>query len=91
MIASVELTCILSIMEEKDFRIYTTLDGVSSVFERELVSLIKGLDYAEMIVIILEIEFFNSKVVLNVDVGSIILDIERFDDGKESGKEIRKI
>ncbi|XP_029331034.1 neurobeachin isoform X6 [Mus caroli] len=91
MTASVELTCTSSIMEEKDFRIHTTSDGVSSVSERELASSTKGLDYAEMTATTLETESSNSKTVPNVDAGSIISDTERSDDGKESGKEIRKI
>ncbi|XP_006501582.1 neurobeachin isoform X6 [Mus musculus] len=91
MTASVELTCTSSIMEEKDFRIHTTSDGVSSVSERELASSTKGLDYAEMTATTLETESSNSKAVPNVDAGSIISDTERSDDGKESGKEIRKI
>lgn len=91
MTASVELTCTSSIMEEKDFRIHTTSDGVSSVSERELASSTKGLDYAEMTATTLETESSNSKTVPNIDGGSIISDTERSDDGKESGKEIRKI
>lgn len=91
MTASVELTCTSSIMEEKDFRIHTTSDGVSSVSERELASSTKGLDYAEMTATTLETESSNSKTVPNIDAGSIISDTERSDDGKESGKEIRKI
>ncbi|XP_055452736.1 neurobeachin [Psammomys obesus] len=91
MTASVDLTCTSSIMEEKDFRIHTTSDGVSSVSERELASSTKGLDYAEMTATTLETESSNSKIVPNIDAGSIISDTERSDDGKESGKEIRKI
>uniref|UniRef100_A0A8C6IJC6 Neurobeachin n=1 Tax=Mus spicilegus TaxID=10103 RepID=A0A8C6IJC6_MUSSI len=63
MTASVELTCTSSIMEEKDFRIHTTSDGVSSVSERELASSTKGLDYAEMTATTLETESSNSKAV----------------------------
>ncbi|XP_051013133.1 neurobeachin isoform X4 [Acomys russatus] len=91
MTASVDLTCTSSIMEEKDFRVHTTSDGVSSVSERELASSTKGLDYAEMTATTLETESSNSKIVPNIDAGSIISDTERSDDGKESGKEIRKI
>ncbi|XP_029393348.1 neurobeachin isoform X6 [Mus pahari] len=91
MTASVELTCTSSIMEEKDFRIHTTSDGVSSVSERESAPSAKGLDYAEMTATALETESSNSKTVPNIDAGSIISDTERSDDGKESGKEIRKI
>nr|XP_048280535.1 neurobeachin isoform X1 [Myodes glareolus] len=91
MTASVDLTCTSSIIEEKDFRIHTTSDGVSSVSERDLTSSVKGLDYAEMTTTTLETESSNSKSVPNIDAGSIISDTERSDDGKESGKEIRKI
>ncbi|GAB1287537.1 Neurobeachin [Apodemus speciosus] len=91
MTASVELTCTSSIMEEKDFRIHTTSEGVGSVSDRELASSAKGLDYAEMTATTLETESSNSKTVPNIDAGSIISDTERSDDGKESGKEIRKI
>ncbi|XP_028737982.1 neurobeachin isoform X5 [Peromyscus leucopus] len=91
MTASVDLTCTSSIIEEKDFRIHTTSDGVSSVSERDLASSVKGLDYAEMTATTLETESSNSKIVPNIDAGSIISDTERSDDGKESGKEIRKI
>lgn len=91
MTASVELTCTSSIMEEKDFRIHTTSEGVGSVPDRELAPSAKGLDYAEMTATTLETESSNSKTVPNIDAGSIISDTERSDDGKESGKEIRKI
>lgn len=91
MTASVDLTCTSSVIEEKDFRIHTTSDGVSSVSERDLASSVKGLDYAEMTATTLETESSNSKIVPNIDAGSIISDTERSDDGKESGKEIRKI
>ncbi|XP_075806953.1 neurobeachin isoform X1 [Microtus pennsylvanicus] len=91
MTANVDLTCTSSIIEEKDFRIHTTSDGVSSVSERDLASSVKGLDYAEMTATTLETESSNSKIVPNIDAGSIISDTERSDDGKESGKEIRKI
>ncbi|XP_057613219.1 neurobeachin isoform X2 [Chionomys nivalis] len=91
MTTSVDLTCTSSIIEEKDFRIHTTSDGVSSVSERDLASSVKGLDYAEMTATTLETESSNSKTVPNIDAGSIISDTERSDDGKESGKEIRKI
>uniref|UniRef100_A0A8C6N5E7 BEACH-type PH domain-containing protein n=1 Tax=Mus spicilegus TaxID=10103 RepID=A0A8C6N5E7_MUSSI len=69
MTASVELTCTSSIMEEKDFRIHTTSDGVSSVSERELASSTKGLDYAEMTATTLETESSNSKAVPNAVQG----------------------
>uniref|UniRef100_A0A8C6RN90 Neurobeachin n=1 Tax=Nannospalax galili TaxID=1026970 RepID=A0A8C6RN90_NANGA len=91
MTASVDLTCTSSIMEEKEFKIHTTSDGMSSVSERDLASSAKGLEYAEMTATTLETESSGSKTVPNIDAGSIISDTERSDDGKESGKEIRKI
>lgn len=65
--------------------------GMSSISDRDLASSSKGLEYAEMTATTLETESSGSKIVPNVDAGSIISDTERSDDGKESGKEIRKI
>uniref|UniRef100_A0A7M4ECG9 Neurobeachin n=1 Tax=Crocodylus porosus TaxID=8502 RepID=A0A7M4ECG9_CROPO len=90
MTGSVDITCTSSIIEEKEFKIHTTSDGMSSISERELTSC-KGLEYAEMTATTLETESSGSKSVPNVDAGSIISDTERSDDGKEAGKEIRKI
>ncbi|XP_059572112.1 neurobeachin isoform X1 [Alligator mississippiensis] len=90
MTGSVDITCTSSIIEEKEFKIHTTSDGMSSISERELTSC-KGLEYAEMTATTLETESSGSKNVPNVDAGSIISDTERSDDGKEAGKEIRKI
>uniref|UniRef100_A0A5F8GPV6 Neurobeachin n=1 Tax=Monodelphis domestica TaxID=13616 RepID=A0A5F8GPV6_MONDO len=91
MTSSVDLTCTSNIIEEKEFKIHTTSDGMSSISERELVSSTKGLEYAEMTATTLETESSGNKVVPNIDAGSIISDTERSDDGKEAGKEIRKI
>ena len=91
MTGSVDLTCTSSIIEEKEFKIHTTSDGMSSISDRDLASSSKGLEYAEMTATTLEMESSGSKIVPNVDAGSIISDTERSDDGKESGKEIRKI
>ncbi|ELK23481.1 Neurobeachin [Myotis davidii] len=88
MTGSVDLTC-ASIIEEKEFKIHTTSDGMSSISERDLSS--KGLEYAEMTATTLETESSGSKIVPSIDAGSIVSDTERSDDGKESGKEIRKI
>ncbi|XP_037656516.1 neurobeachin isoform X3 [Choloepus didactylus] len=89
--ASVDLTCTSSILEEKEFKIHTAADGMSSISERDLAPPSKGLEYAEMTATTLETESSGSKMVPNIDAGSIISDTERSDDGKESGKEIRKI
>uniref|UniRef100_A0A452VHL1 Neurobeachin n=1 Tax=Ursus maritimus TaxID=29073 RepID=A0A452VHL1_URSMA len=91
MTGSVDLSCTSSIIEEKEFKIHTTADGMSSISERDLASSSKGLEYAEMTATTLETESSGSKIVPNIDAGSIISDTERSDDGKESGKEIRKI
>ncbi|XP_046520568.1 neurobeachin isoform X7 [Equus quagga] len=91
MTSSVDLTCTSSIIEEKEFKIHTTSDGMSSISERDLPSSSKGLEYAEMTATALETESSGSKIVPNIDAGSIISDTERSDDGKEPGKEIRKI
>ncbi|XP_075276476.1 neurobeachin isoform X2 [Opisthocomus hoazin] len=91
MTGSVDITCSSSIMEDKEFKIHTTSDGMSSISERELASSSKGLEYAEMTATTLETESSGSKTVPSVDAGSIISDTERSDDGKEAGKEIRKI
>ncbi|XP_073197945.1 neurobeachin isoform X4 [Lepidochelys kempii] len=91
MTGSVDMTCTSSIIEDKEFKIHTTSDGMSSLSERELASSSKGLEYAEMTATTLETESSGSKSLPNVDAGSIISDTERSDDGKEAGKEIRKI
>ncbi|NXG64528.1 NBEA protein, partial [Hemiprocne comata] len=91
MTSSVDITCSSSIIEDKEFKIHTTSDGMSSISERELASSSKGLEYAEMTATTLETESSGSKTVPSVDAGSIISDTERSDDGKETGKEIRKI
>ncbi|XP_057266415.1 neurobeachin isoform X1 [Pezoporus wallicus] len=91
MTGSVDITCSSSIIEDKEFKIHTTSDGMSSISERELASSSKGLEYAEMTATALETESSGSKTVPSVDAGSIISDTERSDDGKEAGKEIRKI
>ncbi|KAM9602343.1 neurobeachin isoform 8-T8 [Morphnus guianensis] len=91
MTGSVDITCASSIIEDKEFKIHTTSDGMSSISERELASSSKGLEYAEMTATTLETESSGSKTVPSVDAGSIISDTERSDDGKEAGKEIRKI
>uniref|UniRef100_A0A8C4VJN6 Neurobeachin n=1 Tax=Gopherus evgoodei TaxID=1825980 RepID=A0A8C4VJN6_9SAUR len=91
MTGSVDITCTSSIIEDKEFKIHTTSDGMSNLSERELGSSSKGLEYAEMTATTLEPESSGSKSLPNVDAGSIISDTERSDDGKEAGKEIRKI
>uniref|UniRef100_A0A8C3MQ15 Neurobeachin n=1 Tax=Geospiza parvula TaxID=87175 RepID=A0A8C3MQ15_GEOPR len=84
MTGSVDITCGSSIIEDKEFKIHTTSDGMNSISERDLSSSSKGLEYAEMTATTLETESSGSKTVPNVDAGSIISDTERSDDGKEA-------
>ncbi|KAM6447525.1 neurobeachin isoform 2-T2 [Liasis olivaceus] len=90
MSSSTEIACGSSIIEDKEFKIHTSVDTMDSLSERELASSSKGLEYTEMAATTLETES-SGKTVPNVDGGSIISDTERSDDGKEVGKEIRKI
>uniref|UniRef100_A0A8C4MS25 Neurobeachin n=1 Tax=Equus asinus asinus TaxID=83772 RepID=A0A8C4MS25_EQUAS len=62
MTSSVDLTCTSSIIEEKEFKIHTTSDGMSSISERDLPSSSKGLEYAEMTATALETESSGSKI-----------------------------
>lgn len=91
MTSTADITCSSSIIEDKEFKIHTSVDAMGTLSERELVSSAKGLEYAEMTAATLETESSGGKTVPNVDGGSIISDTERSDDGKDVGKEIRKI
>ncbi|XP_072849879.2 neurobeachin isoform X1 [Pogona vitticeps] len=91
MTGSGDIACSPSIIEEKDFKIHTSVDARGTVSEREMVSSSKSLEYAEMTATTLENESSSGKAVPNVDAGSVISDTERSDDGKDVGKEIRKI
>lgn len=86
---SVGLAC-TSVGEEKEFKVHTTSGGVSGAADRDLAAPCKALEY-DVTAPALETEPSGSKAVPSVDAGSIISDTERSDDGKESGKEIRKI
>uniref|UniRef100_A0A8V5G5A9 Uncharacterized protein n=1 Tax=Melopsittacus undulatus TaxID=13146 RepID=A0A8V5G5A9_MELUD len=61
MTGSVDITCSSSIIEDKEFKIHTASDGMSSISERELASSSKGLEYAEMTATTLETESSGSK------------------------------
>nr|XP_060626808.1 neurobeachin isoform X3 [Anolis sagrei ordinatus] len=94
MAGSADIACTSSIIEDKDFKIHTSVDAMGALSERELASSSsssKGLEYTEMAATALETESSGGKTVPNADAGSIISDTERSDDGKEVGKEIRKI
>uniref|UniRef100_A0A8C3LBD4 Neurobeachin n=1 Tax=Chrysolophus pictus TaxID=9089 RepID=A0A8C3LBD4_CHRPC len=91
MTGSVDITCTSSIIEDKEFKIHTTSDGMSNISERELASSSKGLEYAEMTATTLETESSGSKTVPNVDAGSIISDTERSDDGRSVTQQDRDL
>uniref|UniRef100_A0A8C0VGB0 Neurobeachin n=1 Tax=Cyanistes caeruleus TaxID=156563 RepID=A0A8C0VGB0_CYACU len=74
MTGSVDITCASSIIEDKEFKIHTTSDGMNSISERELSSSSKGLEYAEMTATTLETESSGRSVTqqdrdLRVDLG----------------------
>uniref|UniRef100_A0A8D2J209 Neurobeachin n=1 Tax=Varanus komodoensis TaxID=61221 RepID=A0A8D2J209_VARKO len=84
MTGSTDIACSSSIIEDKEFKIHTSVDAMGTLSERELASSSKGLEYAEMAATTLETESSGGKTVPNVDAGSIISDTERSDDGKEA-------
>uniref|UniRef100_A0A803T834 Neurobeachin n=1 Tax=Anolis carolinensis TaxID=28377 RepID=A0A803T834_ANOCA len=84
MAGSADIACTSSIIEDKDFKIHTSVDAMSALSERELASSSKGLEYTEMAATALETESSGAKTVPNADAGSIISDTERSDDGKEA-------
>uniref|UniRef100_A0A670IDV8 Neurobeachin n=1 Tax=Podarcis muralis TaxID=64176 RepID=A0A670IDV8_PODMU len=84
MTGSADIACSSSIIEDKEFKIHTSVDAMGTISERDLASSSKGLEYAEMVATTLETESSSGKTVPNVDAGSIISDTERSDDGKEA-------
>uniref|UniRef100_A0A8C0VD65 Neurobeachin n=1 Tax=Cyanistes caeruleus TaxID=156563 RepID=A0A8C0VD65_CYACU len=64
MTGSVDITCASSIIEDKEFKIHTTSDGMNSISERELSSSSKGLEYAEMTATTLETESSGNKTAI---------------------------
>ncbi|XP_056417889.1 neurobeachin isoform X4 [Hyla sarda] len=91
MTSSVDLTCASAVMGDKDFKIHTTADSLGSISERELASSSKNLEYAQMTTSTLEMESSGNKSIVNMDAGSTVSDTERSDDGRDLGKEIKKI
>ncbi|OCT96018.1 hypothetical protein XELAEV_18013708mg [Xenopus laevis] len=91
MTGSVDLTCAPGVIGDKDFKIHTTADSLSSISDRELAASSKGLDYHQMTATTLELETTGSKSIVNMDASSTLSDTERSDDGRELGKEIKKI
>ncbi|XP_069826023.1 neurobeachin isoform X7 [Dendropsophus ebraccatus] len=91
MTSSVDLTCASAVMGDKDFKIHTTADSLGSISDRELASSSKNLEYAQMTTSTLESESSGNKSIVNMDAGSTVSDTERSDDGRDLGKEIKKI
>uniref|UniRef100_A0A8C4V6B4 Neurobeachin n=1 Tax=Falco tinnunculus TaxID=100819 RepID=A0A8C4V6B4_FALTI len=77
MTGSVDITCTSSIIEDKEFKIHTTSDGMSSISERELASSSKGLEYAEMTATTLETESSGSKPVPSAVQGRSVTQQDR--------------
>ncbi|XP_077154339.1 neurobeachin isoform X3 [Ranitomeya variabilis] len=91
MTSSVDLTCASAVIGDKDFKIHTTADSLGSISDRELASSSKNLEYAQMTTSNLEMESSGTKILVNMDAGSTVSDTERSDDGRDLGKEIKKI
>ncbi|CAH2225077.1 neurobeachin isoform X2 [Pelobates cultripes] len=91
MTGSVDLTCASGVIGDKDFKIHTTADSLNSISDRELASSSKALEYAQMTATTLETESSGSKSIVNMDASSTVSDTERSDDGRDLGKEIKKI
>ncbi|XP_069615074.1 neurobeachin isoform X1 [Ranitomeya imitator] len=91
MTSSVDLTCASAVIGDKDFKIHTTADSLGSISDRELASSSKNLEYAQMTTSNLEMESSGTKTLVNMDAGSAVSDTERSDDGRDLGKEIKKI
>ncbi|XP_040282056.1 neurobeachin isoform X5 [Bufo bufo] len=91
MTSSVDLTCASAVIGDKDFKIHTTADSLGSISDRELASSSKSLDYTQMTTANLETESSGNKSIVNMDAGSTVSDTERSDDGRDLGKEIKKI
>ncbi|XP_006000242.1 neurobeachin a isoform X1 [Latimeria chalumnae] len=91
MTGSADITITQSIIEDKEFKIQMTLDELSTISERETVPSSKGTEYAEIISSALDSESSVTKAAGSIDAASTISDTERSDDGKEVGKEIKKI
>ncbi|GCB64346.1 hypothetical protein scyTo_0000265 [Scyliorhinus torazame] len=90
MTSNSDITSPKSIIEDKDFKIPTNLEEMSILSESEGI-VPKVMEYTEMIGTPIGSEQFSKKSVGNLDGASTVSDTDRSDDGKEAGKEIKKI
>ncbi|XP_038673773.1 neurobeachin a isoform X3 [Scyliorhinus canicula] len=90
MTSNSDITSPKSIIEDKDFKIPTNLEEMSILSESEGI-VPKVMEYTEMIGTPIGSELFSKKSVGNLDGASTVSDTDRSDDGKEAGKEIKKI
>ncbi|XP_072433319.1 neurobeachin a isoform X6 [Chiloscyllium punctatum] len=89
MTSNSDITSPKSIIEDKDFKITTNLEEMSILSESEGIA--KTMEYTEMIGATIDSELSSKKTVGNLDAASTVSDTDRSDDGKEPGKEVKKI
>uniref|UniRef100_A0A4W3JRA7 Neurobeachin n=1 Tax=Callorhinchus milii TaxID=7868 RepID=A0A4W3JRA7_CALMI len=87
MTSNSDVSCPKPATEDKNFKIQSSLVEMNILSEAEGVS--KGTEFAEIVGI--DSELSSKKAVVNLDAASTTSDTERSDDGKETGKEIKKI
>ncbi|XP_067889581.1 neurobeachin a isoform X5 [Heterodontus francisci] len=90
MTSNSDITSPKSIIEGKDFKIPTNLEEMSILSESEGI-VPKVMEYAEMIGTPIDLEPSSKKTIGNLDAASTVSDTDRSDDGKEAGKEVKKI
>uniref|UniRef100_UPI00398ECBAA neurobeachin a n=1 Tax=Pristiophorus japonicus TaxID=55135 RepID=UPI00398ECBAA len=90
MTSNSDITSPKPIIEDKDFKIPTNLDEMSILSESEGI-VPKVMEYAEMIGTPIDSELSSKKTVGNLDAASTVSDTDRSEDGKEAGKEVKKI
>ncbi|XP_060682127.1 neurobeachin a isoform X2 [Hemiscyllium ocellatum] len=89
MTSNSDITSPKSLIEDKDFKITTNLEEMSILSESEGIA--KTMEYTEMIGATIDSELSSKKTVGNLDAASTVSDTDRSDDGKEPGKEVKKI
>uniref|UniRef100_A0A670IDX5 Neurobeachin n=1 Tax=Podarcis muralis TaxID=64176 RepID=A0A670IDX5_PODMU len=77
MTGSADIACSSSIIEDKEFKIHTSVDAMGTISERDLASSSKGLEYAEMVATTLETESSSGKTVPNAVQGRSITQQDR--------------
>ncbi|XP_078078372.1 neurobeachin a isoform X4 [Mustelus asterias] len=90
MTSNSDITSPKSIIEDKDFKISTNFEEMSILSESDGI-VPKVMEYTEMIGTPIDSELSSKKAASNLDAASTVSDTDRSDDGKEAGKEIKKI